>query len=523
MKLLATLILLILASPAPVLADPFLFRGQLEDGASKAQGHYALRLTLYAHEGAGERLAGPLELLDVAVADGQFAEEVDFGELPWHLDEGWLEVAVKAGDAGNYVALGERARVALKATEACPAAWALGGNALTNPTVNFLGTTDAQPLLVRSPGGVGVQRAGGANLPEAALHVFDGAAGAATITNSVAVLENDASAFMTLLAPNASERGVLFGDPENVADGGIVYNGTDAMQFRTSGNNIRMTLDGEGDLGIGTGTGALTNRLTVVGNALSANPANASRAIVQIRDTELFGVPRSLLALKAGPVGSLSTDTNFIRFFDGADAPMGVIQGNGTGGVQYATSGADYAEWLPRVDASEVIAPGDVVGLHEGGKVSKKFAGALRAVVASTGAAVAGNHPGEGATRTHSLIAFLGQVQARICGPVRAGDAILASDDDSGCGIARDPAQLTAAELVRVAGTAWDAVEGAGEHRVRVAVGLGTATPVMARLTAENATLRSRLDALEAQRAHDRAELAALREAIAPALALERQ
>ena len=140
--------LLAFAFAADAAAEPFVFRGQLDDGAAPAQGSYALRLTLYRSEHDSLPLAGPLELPEVPMRAGRFAAEVDFGALPPHA-QGWLEVAARAPGESEYTALGERTRVELKGAAACPAAWTLAGNALTNPSIDFLGTTDAQPLELR--------------------------------------------------------------------------------------------------------------------------------------------------------------------------------------------------------------------------------------------------------------------------------------------------------------------------------------------------------------------------------------
>jgi trimeric autotransporter adhesin len=139
---------LLLASSPHVAAEPFVFRGQLDDGAVPAEGRYALRLTLYGAERGAVPLAEPVELLDVALSAGRFAAGVDFGALPPYA-QGWLEVAAKADGDIDYTTLAGRTPVDLKAATACPAAWALGGNALTNASVDFLGTTDAQPLEFR--------------------------------------------------------------------------------------------------------------------------------------------------------------------------------------------------------------------------------------------------------------------------------------------------------------------------------------------------------------------------------------
>jgi hypothetical protein len=143
---------LLLAAATDATAASFVYRGELDEGAAPGEGHYEFRLALHADESADSPLAGPLELLDVAVADGRFSTVADFGPLPSHLAQGWLEVAVRRkGDAGDYVPLPGRSAVALKAAS-CPAAWALGGNALTNPGLDFVGTTDAQPLEMRVNG-----------------------------------------------------------------------------------------------------------------------------------------------------------------------------------------------------------------------------------------------------------------------------------------------------------------------------------------------------------------------------------
>jgi len=364
-------------------------------------------------------------------------------------------------------------------------------------------------FLIRASGGVGIQRGSGvagdpsefANVPEALLHVFQGSAGATATAdqNSVAVFESNNSAFISLLAPASGLRGVLFGDEGDNADGGIIYNPNNSLHLRANGDVTRLAIEGDGSVGIGTGTTAVSNALHVMGGGTGALPGGH---VVQLQNV-VTTTTNNLLALKSALTGNVTSATNFVTFFDGDNDANGAIEGNGAGGVVYKTSGADYAEWLPRVDEGETIAPGDLVGLHAGGKVSKRLAGAIQTLIASTGAAVAGNSPGEAPEASHSLIAFIGQVQARVCGPVRAGDAIIASADGSGCGVARAQQQLAAHEFARIAGTAWENATGAGEHRVRVAVGLGDRG-------AERISLLTRIDALEAKLSTQQALVEAL-------------
>lgn len=142
----ASAILLALATQAG--AASFTYRGQLEDGGQPADGTYRLELRLYADADGLQPLAAPVSVGDVTVREGRFAFGVDFTDVPAHAHSGWLEVAVKSEHDGDYWPLPDKQPVALKA-QICPESWALAGNASTHPSVNFLGTTDNQPLIVQ--------------------------------------------------------------------------------------------------------------------------------------------------------------------------------------------------------------------------------------------------------------------------------------------------------------------------------------------------------------------------------------
>jgi hypothetical protein len=107
-------------------------------------------------------------------------------------------------------------------------------------------------LTIDNTGKVGI----GILTPESNLHVFRGSAGnVAPNLNAPFVVENATHNFINLLAPAASERGILFGDNLNAQDGGIVYSGTNnSLEFRTNGNITRTVLTSTGNLGIGTHT-----------------------------------------------------------------------------------------------------------------------------------------------------------------------------------------------------------------------------------------------------------------------------
>lgn len=136
---------LLLAIPSAAIAADFTYRGQLHEDGAAANGRYDLAFTLYADRKGSRVLHGPVDARDVVVKNGQFAVALD---LPDFAASGWLEVAVRPVDEVGFLPLGEREQVSLKAAS-CPAAWELGGNAGTLPGINFLGTTDSQPLELR--------------------------------------------------------------------------------------------------------------------------------------------------------------------------------------------------------------------------------------------------------------------------------------------------------------------------------------------------------------------------------------
>ncbi len=129
-------------------------------------------------------------------------------------------------------------------------------------------------MTIDAAGSVGI----GTTTPEAPLHVLNGSAGTVTAhASSAAVLERNASNFLSLLAPDASERGVAFGSPTNAVHGGMYYSNANGLSLRTGGNNTRLRIDSSGLVGIGSGTPAA--RLHVVdaagGNTSVILPSDA--------------------------------------------------------------------------------------------------------------------------------------------------------------------------------------------------------------------------------------------------------
>jgi hypothetical protein len=256
----------------------------------------------------------------------------------------------------------------------------------------------------------------------------------------------------------------------------------------------------EGPLGIGTDTP--TNRLHVQASLnFDATPA-AHVALIENTST---GTSPDVLALKVRTTGPVTATNNFITFFNAADASLGSIEGNGSGGVVFAGPGNDYAEWLPRAAAGgeRELEPGDVVGVAAG-RVGLAVPPGARAMVVSTAPIVAGNDPGAGRRRDHALVALLGQAEVRVRGPVAAGDYLVPSGRNDGTAVAVPQAEASPEALGQVIGQAWGSLDGPGVQRVRALVGLFASDP-LARLLVDRdrdqrreiAALRGRLDDLE--------------------------
>jgi hypothetical protein len=214
-----------------------------------------------------------------------------------------------------------------------------------------------------------------------------------------------------------------------------------------------------------------------------------------------------VLGLQTGYTGNPQTGHNFVQFLSasggGSKDFNGTIQGDGSGGVTYKTSGADYAEFLPRRDPDEVLEPGDVVGVFDG-SVSRRTEGAAQVLVVSEAPIVAGNAPDPGAADGHEQVAFVGQVDVSVRGPVEAGDLIVPSGEEDGTGRAVSPGDWTP-DADPVVGRAWEGSDEDGVSQVTVAVGIEPTGHVTAalegqgerldELARENERLRAALDA----------------------------
>lgn len=162
--------------------------------------------------------------------------------------------------------------------------WDLMGNAATNPATQFFGTTDSQPLSIRTNnterlridanGNIGIATAS----PQSKLHLYNGASGLTPNVFSPAIIEGSGLTYLNVLSN--SETGVVFGSGGTGTNGGIVYNSgiyTNGMNFRTGGNQNRMNISSTGQVSIGN---ALANARLQILSSSQASPANTDGIII---------------------------------------------------------------------------------------------------------------------------------------------------------------------------------------------------------------------------------------------------
>ena len=140
-------------------------------------------------------------------------------------------------------------------------------------------------------------------------------------------------------------------------------------------------------------------------------------------------------------------------------------------GVEYSSGNGDYAEWLERVDVSEYLTVGDIIGV-KGGKITKDLTNVEQIMVVSHKPIVLGNIPEQEHTYKGNNIAFMGQVPVKVIGAVQTGDYIVASSEIKGYGVAIHPENMTAIDFTLAVGRSWENRVAEGPKMVNTVVGV---------------------------------------------------
>jgi hypothetical protein len=171
----------------------------------------------------------------------------------------------------------------------------------------FTGNINASSLNING-GNLGV----GTSTPRTPLHVSKGFSGVFPFFDAAFTVESPGNSYLTLLAPNFHETGILFGNPVSNVDGGIIYNNlanTQEMQFRTNGNITRMVLKNNGFLGVRTVSPAVELHL------LHSDGEDSHHGL-RIENIGANGVNWTLYASNADGALSMFAKTNIVGFFN---------------------------------------------------------------------------------------------------------------------------------------------------------------------------------------------------------------
>lgn len=165
-RLLAAAILATLATPA--WSAQFVYEGRLDEFSMPANGRFDVRVTPHGQQTGSNPLAAAMVFEDVEVIDGRFRLEF---EVPLaQVDSAWVAIDVRPGsEGGQFSAIEGRTKaVSGGLIGAC---WSTTGDAGSDPVTNYLGTSDAQPLNLRSNGFVGWRLTG---FPDGSANVVGG-------------------------------------------------------------------------------------------------------------------------------------------------------------------------------------------------------------------------------------------------------------------------------------------------------------------------------------------------------------
>ena len=307
---LVCLALAVISQPAFAQGTAFTYQGRLNSGGNVANGSYDLAFaTFNVSSGAGQ-VGGGITNSPVAVSNGLFTVQLDFGAGVFTGPDRWLEISVRTNGGGAFTTLTPRQKLtptpyAITATAAASATtaasvsagavataglqagavdsskildgtilsgdlspgllnstfWKLLGNGGTTAGVNFLGTTDNQPLELKVNG----QRAFRLEPTAGSPNVIGGSSGNNTLFTEGATVGGGTGNII-----DTSYYSVLGGGMNNRIGGVFVLAGTIGGG---SGNRIGQGIAGYDDYAtIGGGSGnAVAGRGGFIGGGETNN------------------------------------------------------------------------------------------------------------------------------------------------------------------------------------------------------------------------------------------------------------
>ncbi len=126
------------------------YQGRLEEAGLIADGTFDFQFRLFDAFTAGAQVGSTLSVNDLAVVDGVFTANIDFGTAAFTTSARWVEIAVRDGaSVGAYTTLTPRQRI--RATPVAiqslkDANWSVTGSDISNTNTGDVGIGTASPL-----------------------------------------------------------------------------------------------------------------------------------------------------------------------------------------------------------------------------------------------------------------------------------------------------------------------------------------------------------------------------------------
>ena len=335
--------------------------------------------------------------------------------------------------------------------------WSTSGNNLTKPEAHFLGTRDAQDLVVKTNDTTRVTFT-----KDGQIKITSNLSGPDSEQGSYP-LSIEGSKQGVHIQVNGSRSGdnnfIAFGDEESFL-WGTVEGQTVSELYDDWEYNLEIALV---SLEVPT---AIAEAASVFGEMGAAVAACSGSAASIIFAWASGGFCASTVAISAQLFAIIPYSAPLIT------KVMELVQARTSKiGVTYSTGRADYAEWLERDSGERDIQASEIVGI-KAGKVTLRTDSADHILVVSTNPALLGNCPQPGHEPRYEKIAFLGQVPVRVAGKVDAGDYIVASGNNDGLGVAVKPEDLAVSDYGKIVGVAWESAPDQALNTVTIGVGI---------------------------------------------------
>jgi hypothetical protein len=465
----------------------FTYQGYLEEDGSPANGEYDFEFNIYNQESGGSVVFGPWNLEDETVSDGYFTVPIDVLAPDAVFDGGerWLEVGVRPGSSiGSYTYLTplQPLRPTPYAFSLWPGAKIAGENGAADGVLNVWNT------------GLGSGQTAIYGWAQSGVNTNYGVYGQSNSVNGRGVYglssATDGSFGFGVFGQSKGDggRGVYGRASSSTGETYGVYGwsqstsgkGVYGLANATTGTTYGVYGQSESSTGVGVygkapsigvwgtaeaydgatygvyGSSRSTDGFAMFGSSTNGGYAgffagdesgvasNLDAHVAVVRNNGSSGP--DMLALQAGLVADPGAGTNYVTFFD-LNGAIAAIEGNGSGGVTYRTSGADFAEMLP---AQEGVEPTDVLVIGPDGRLvrsTESYQATVVGVYSSAPGFIGGATTEDEPPNGEVPLAVVGVVPVKASaenGAIQPGDLLVASNTPGHAMVAgADPPQGT--------------------------------------------------------------------------------